>query len=142
MCAANNMARNILGRPRISMSAPMMLSLSLLMIMMLASNADAYSSYMQLQQQRTPALEVDALRNEYFLLEKSLWEYLSKTANSQNNRQTQIKKVYDSHREFINSPQMSRKFLGEQYKIMHHYEWTLLESNLTHLSSIFDFYKV
>ncbi|XP_034489780.1 uncharacterized protein LOC117793546 isoform X2 [Drosophila innubila] len=136
------MARNILGRRSISMSAPMMLSLSLwMMIMIFASNADAYSSYMQQQQQRTPALEVDALRNEYFLLEKSLWEYLSKTANSQNNRETQIKKVYDSHREFINTPQMSRKFLSEQYNIMHHYEWTLLESNLTHLNSIFDFYK-
>ncbi|KAM8720177.1 hypothetical protein ACLKA7_006253 [Drosophila subpalustris] len=137
------MARNVLGRnSSMSMSAPMMLLSSLLMmIMMLSSNVNAYSSYMQ-QQQRTPGLEVDALRNEYILLEKSLWEYLDKTADSQNNRESQIKKVYDSHRAFINTPQMSRKFLGEQYtNIMHHYEWTLLASNLTYLNSIFDFYK-
>ncbi|KRG06869.1 uncharacterized protein LOC6585004 isoform X2 [Drosophila mojavensis] len=116
-----------------------MLLLLLLMLMLISvgAGAAAQSAYMH----RTPMTEVDALRIEYLSLERALWIYLNKTANSQNNKETQLRKVYDSHRNFINKRQMGREFASDKYKIMHHFEWNQLEMKLTELNRIFDFYK-
>ncbi|XP_062138828.1 uncharacterized protein LOC133847665 isoform X2 [Drosophila sulfurigaster albostrigata] len=112
-----------------------MMIMMLLMAMMMASVANAQASYVH----RNPLLEVDALRKEYIALEKSLWEYLDNSpSNSQNNRDTLIKKIYSSHREFINRPQISHKFALDHYKVLNHYEWTLLEMKLFQLSGIYD----
>ncbi|XP_034119056.1 uncharacterized protein LOC117578045 isoform X2 [Drosophila albomicans] len=112
-----------------------MMMMMMFMAMMMASVANAQASYVH----RNPLLEVDALRNEYIALEKSLWEYLDNSpSNSQNNRDTLIKKIYSSHREFINRPQISRKFALDYYKVLNHYEWTLLEMKLFQLSGIYD----
>lgn len=117
-----------------------MLLLLLLMLMLISvgAGAAAQSAYMH----RTPMTEVDALRIEYLSLERALWIYLNKTANSQNNKETQLRKVYDSHRNFINKRQMGREFASDKYKIMHHFEWNQLEMKLTELNRIFEFYKV
>ncbi|XP_060662545.1 uncharacterized protein LOC132795698 isoform X2 [Drosophila nasuta] len=113
----------------------MMMMFMAMTMMMMASVANAQASYVH----RNPLLEVDALRNEYIALEKSLWEYLDNSpSNSQNNRDTLIKKIYSSHREFINRPQISRKFALDHYKVLNHYEWTLLEMKLFQLSGIYD----
>jgi len=90
----------------------------------------------------TPQMEVDALRTEYIALERALWNYLAKTANSQNNKETQIRKVYDSHRDFDAKPQMRRTFEEHRYKILNHYEWSLLERDLIYISKLYDAYKV
>lgn len=117
-----------------SIAAAAISSLSLLLLLLLQVNA---------QQQRTQAMQVDALRNEYLSLEQALWKYLGKTANSQNNRETQLRKVYDSHWDFIHLPLMNRRFDSKVYSnVLRHYEWTLLEVKLTELNSLFDFYKV
>jgi len=71
-----------------------------------------------------PQMEVDALRTEYIALERALWDYLAKTANSQNNKETQIRKVYDSHRDFDSKPLMGRPFEEHRYEILNHYEWS------------------
>lgn len=125
----------------------MLLLLLLLLLDVANAQASSYSySYAQQQQQqlkRTHAMQVDALRIEYMSLEQSLWQYLGKTANSKNNRETQLRKVYDSHRDFIHLPLMNRRFDSQIYSnILRHYEWTLLEVKLRELNSIFDFYKV
>lgn len=131
-------AQNIIDMARSSSSitvAAVISSLLLLLLMLLQVNAQ--------QQQRTQAMQVDALRNEYLSLEQALWQYLGKTANSQNNRETQLRKVYDSHWDFIHLPLMNKRFDSKVYSnILHHYEWTLLEVKLTELNSLFDFYKV
>ncbi|XP_017870065.1 PREDICTED: uncharacterized protein LOC108618522 isoform X2 [Drosophila arizonae] len=116
-----------------------MLLLLLLMLMLISvgAGAAAQSAYMH----RIPMTEVDALRIEYLSLERALWIYLNKTANSQNNKETQLRKVYDSHRNFINKRQMGREFASDKYKIMHHFEWNQLEMKLAELNRIFDFYK-
>lgn len=111
------------------------LSSLLLLLLLLQVNAQ--------QQRRTQAMQVDALRNEYLSLEQALWQYLRKTANSQNNRETQLRKVYDSHWDFIHLPLMNRRFDSKIYStVLRHYEWTLLEMKLTELNNLFDFYKV
>lgn len=113
--------------------------LFLLMILIyVGAGASAQSAYVH----RIPMTGVDALRIEYLSLERALWNYLNKTANSQNNKDTQLRKVYDSHRNFINKSQMGREFASEKYKIMHHFEWNQLEMKLAELNRIFDFYKV
>ncbi|XP_032594744.1 uncharacterized protein LOC6566309 isoform X2 [Drosophila grimshawi] len=117
-----------------------LLSLLLLLIAAAAPAAAAAQSAMYVH--RAPVLGVDALRNEYFHLVRDLWQYLEKTGNSQNNRDQQLRKVYDSHRSFINKPEMDRAFNdGNQYQILHHYEWALLESKLLNLNGIFYSFK-
>lgn len=118
--------------------------LLLLLLLWHVANAQASTySYVRQLSNRTYAMPVDALRIEYMSLEQSLWQYLGKTANSQNNRETQLQKVYDSHRAFIHLPLMNRRFDSKIYSnILHHYEWTLLEVKLTELNGLFDFYKV
>ncbi|XP_030567505.1 uncharacterized protein LOC115767384 isoform X2 [Drosophila novamexicana] len=119
------------------MSAIIMLLLLPLLLIVAVAAAAAQSTYVH----RTPIIEVDALRNEYLSLERSLWQYLQKTANSLNNRETQLRKVYDLHRSFINKRQMGRIFDSKKYDVMHHYEWMMLESQLSNLNRLFDFYK-
>lgn len=135
---AQNMARSIAA------ISSMLLLLLLLLLDVANAQASSYSySYAQQQLKRTHAMQVDALRIEYMSLEQSLWQYLGKTANSKNNRETQLRKVYDSHRDFIHLPLMNRRFDSQIYSnILRHYEWTLLEVKLRELNSIFDFYKV
>lgn len=116
----------------------LLLLLLTLMLISVGAGAAAQSVYMH----RTPMTEVDALRTEYISLERALWIYLNKTANSKNNKDTQLRKVYDSHRNFINKPLMGREFESDKYKIMHHFEWNQLEMKLSELNRIFDFYKV
>jgi len=89
-----------------------------------------------------PQMEVDALRTEYIALERALWDYLAKTANSQNNKETQIRKVYDSHRDFDSKPLMGRPFEEHRYEILNHYEWSLLERDLIYISKLYEAYKV
>ncbi|KRK06713.1 uncharacterized protein LOC6525374 isoform X2 [Drosophila yakuba] len=89
----------------------------------------------------TPQMEVEALRTEYIALERALWDYLAKTANSQNNKETQIRKVYDSHRDFDAKPAMRRTFEEHRYEILNHYEWSLLERDLIYISKLYDAYK-
>lgn len=120
---------------RSSSIAAAAISSLLLFLLLLQVNAQ--------QQRRTQAMQVDALRNEYLSLEQALWQYLRKTANSQNNRETQLRKVYDSHWDFIHLPLMNRRFDSKIYStVLRHYEWTLLEMKLTELNNLFDFYKV
>ncbi|KQS30547.1 uncharacterized protein LOC6551613 isoform X2 [Drosophila erecta] len=88
-----------------------------------------------------PQIEVDALRTEYIALERALWSYLTKTANSHNNKETQIRKVYDSHRDFDAKPQMRHTFEEHRYEILNHYEWSLLERDLIYISKLYDAYK-
>ncbi|TDG40589.1 hypothetical protein AWZ03_012986 [Drosophila navojoa] len=122
-----------------TMSTIMLLLLFMLTLISVGAGAAAQSVYTNVH--RTPMTEVDALRMEYLSLERALWIYLNKTANSQNNKETQLRKVYDSHRSFINRPQMDRQFASDKYQIMHHYEWNQLELKLVELNRIFDFYK-
>lgn len=129
-------AQNITNMARSSRSiAAAAISSLLLLLLLLQVNAQ--------QQRHTQAMQVDALRNEYLSLEQALWQYLRKTANSQNNRETQLRKVYDSHWDFIHLPLMNRRFDSKIYStVLRHYEWTLLEMKLTELNNLFDFYKV
>ncbi|XP_015041040.1 uncharacterized protein orion isoform X2 [Drosophila pseudoobscura] len=90
---------------------------------------------------RTPMLQVDALRTEYVSLERDLWEYLKKTANSQNNKQTQLRKIFVSHRDFNAKPFMEHTFGVQRYEILKHYEWSVLERELEHISQLFEEYK-
>ncbi|XP_016984536.1 uncharacterized protein LOC108048421 isoform X2 [Drosophila rhopaloa] len=90
---------------------------------------------------RIPQLEVDAMRTEYIALERALWDYLAKTADSQNNKETQIRKVYDSHRDFDAKPLMGRTFEEHRYEVLNHYEWSLLERDLIYISKLYDAYK-
>ncbi|XP_022223780.2 uncharacterized protein LOC111075028 isoform X2 [Drosophila obscura] len=90
---------------------------------------------------RTPMLQVDALRTEYISLERDLWEYLEKTANSQNNKETQLRKIFVSHRDFNAKPFMDHSFEVQRYEILKHYEWSVLERELEHIGQLFDEYK-
>ncbi|XP_017029168.1 uncharacterized protein orion isoform X2 [Drosophila kikkawai] len=90
---------------------------------------------------RTPQLEVDAMRTEYIALERALWDYLAKTANSQNNKETQLRKVFDSHRDFNAKRLMEHNFEEHRYELLNHYEWSLLERDLIYISKLYEAYK-
>ncbi|XP_034671391.1 uncharacterized protein LOC117903453 isoform X2 [Drosophila subobscura] len=92
-------------------------------------------------EKRTPIMQVDALRTEYISLERDLWDYLKKTANSQNNKETQLRKIFVSHRDFNEKPFMEHTFAVQRYEILKHYEWTILERELEHISQLFEEYK-
>ncbi|XP_030378228.1 uncharacterized protein LOC115626861 isoform X3 [Scaptodrosophila lebanonensis] len=84
--------------------------------------------------------EVDALRDEYFGLERDLWQWLDKATMSRNNMETQLRKVYNSHRNFTNKHQMQRSF-PKNYEIGNYSEWRLLERDIIEISDYFNFYK-
>ncbi|XP_017485333.1 PREDICTED: uncharacterized protein LOC108373907 isoform X2 [Rhagoletis zephyria] len=82
-------------------------------------------------------LQVDATRCEYFALQDSLWDYLNRDGTS---KSSQLRKVYDSHRKFVNDNLQSNFEVGK-YDILNHYEWSLLERDLLQIDSIFGYYK-
>lgn len=82
------------------------------------------------------------MRTEYIALERALWDYLAKTANSQNNKETQLRKVFDSHRDFDAKRLMGRNFEDHRYELLNHYEWSLLERDLIYISKLYEAYKV
>lgn len=85
-----------------------------------------------------PELQVDAIRHEYIVLQKSLWFYLDKEGTS---KSSDLRKVYDSHRNFINDNFRSNFEVG-RYDILNHYEWSLLERDLLQIDRMFDYYQV
>lgn len=107
-----------------------------------AVSADGWMQGHTSSRSRVPQLTVDAMRTEYIALEQALWEYLDKTANSQNNKETQLRKIFDSHRDFNGRPLMDRTFEENRYKVLNHYEWSLLERDLVYISKLYDAYKV
>lgn len=112
------------------------------MISAAAVSADGWMQRHPASQSRVPQLTVDAMRTEYIALEKALWDYLEKTANSQNNKETQLRKIFDSHRDFNGRPLMERTFEENRYKLLNHYEWSLLERDLVYISKLYEAYKV
>ncbi|KPU75110.1 uncharacterized protein Dana_GF20993, isoform C [Drosophila ananassae] len=111
------------------------------MISAAAVSADGWMQRHPASQSRVPQLTVDAMRTEYIALEKALWDYLEKTANSQNNKETQLRKIFDSHRDFNGRPLMERTFEENRYKLLNHYEWSLLERDLVYISKLYEAYK-
>lgn len=85
-----------------------------------------------------PELQVDAIRHEYIALQKSLWLYLDKEGPS---KSSELRKVYDSHRKFINDNFQSNFEVG-RYDILNHFEWSLLERDLLQIDRMFDYYQV
>ncbi|XP_014085940.3 uncharacterized protein orion isoform X2 [Bactrocera oleae] len=84
-----------------------------------------------------PELQVDAIRHEYIALQKSLWLYLDKEGPS---KSSELRKVYDSHRKFINDNFQSNFEVG-RYDILNHFEWSLLERDLLQIDRMFDYYQ-
>ncbi|XP_075158797.1 uncharacterized protein LOC142232004 isoform X2 [Haematobia irritans] len=80
-------------------------------------------------------IEIDAVREEYLSLEKSLWQHLDRSTNNRNVDQ-QLRKILDSHRRFIED-HMQSKWQEGKYEILNHYEWSLLEPDLMQIENLF-----
>ncbi|XP_013108766.1 uncharacterized protein LOC106088028 isoform X2 [Stomoxys calcitrans] len=80
-------------------------------------------------------IEVDAAREEYLSLEKSLWQHLDRSTNNRNIDQ-QLRKIIDSHRRFVHE-HMHSTWQAGKYEILNHYEWSLLEPDLIQIENLF-----
>lgn len=79
------------------------------------------------------------LRLEYVSLEKSLWQYLSEPEKHDESKQ--LKKVFETHRNVVNS-NFSRDFDPIKYSILvNHFEWSNLEVDLVELDGLFKHFR-
>ncbi|GBP12680.1 hypothetical protein EVAR_69758_1 [Eumeta japonica] len=106
-----------------------------LIICCLANKAQTSASLMSSHHRPIPAIEIDAIRDQYFSLEKSLWQHLNRSHHNRNIEQ-QIRKIVDIHRNFINEHLNSTWALGK-YEILNHYEWSILERDLQQIETLF-----
>lgn len=88
----------------------------------------------------TPAIEINAVRDEYLNLEQSLWQHLNRSPNNRNTEQ-QMRKIIDSHRKLINEHMNSTWPMGK-YEILNHYEWSILERDLQQIETLFNAFKL
>lgn len=84
-------------------------------------------------------IEIDAARDQYLSLEQSLWQHLNRSQNNRNTEQ-QMRKIIDSHRKFINE-HMNSTWPALKYEILNHYEWSILESDLQQIETLFGAFK-
>ncbi|EDW78356.2 uncharacterized protein Dwil_GK16218 [Drosophila willistoni] len=109
----------------------------LVLLLGMAASVASSSNRAMMHLHRSPSMNVDALRTEYFALEKSLWDYLDKTSN----KETRLRKVYDSHMNFSSKWQFNGEFYEKKYDILNHYEWKILERDLVYINKLYDTYK-
>ncbi|XP_068158847.1 uncharacterized protein orion isoform X2 [Drosophila tropicalis] len=114
-----------------------MTPISLVLLLGMAASVASSSNRAMMHLHRSPSMNVDALRTEYFALEKSLWDYLEKTSN----KETRLRKVYDSHMNFSGKWQFNEEFYEKKYDILNHYEWKILERDLVYINKLYDTYK-
>ncbi|XP_061388415.1 uncharacterized protein LOC133323509 [Musca vetustissima] len=82
-------------------------------------------------------LEIDAIRQEYLSLEKSLWQHLDRSTNNRNAEQ-QLRKIIDSHRRFVQQHMgQGTEWQEGKYDILNHYEWSILERDLIQIDNLF-----
>lgn len=104
----------------------------LLCLVLLAAASVAFST-------KKTLAPIIALRLEYVSLEKSLWQYLGEPAK--NDEAKQLRKVFETHRNVVNS-NFSRDFDPTRYSILvNHYEWNGLEVDLQELDGLFKYFR-
>ncbi|XP_055371279.1 uncharacterized protein LOC129605506 isoform X2 [Condylostylus longicornis] len=82
---------------------------------------------------------VDHLRAEYINLDTALWKYLNER---QIDKKSQIRKVFDSHRQFIKENLSLISFKSDKYLLLNrYYEGQELQRDLIHLDGEFGYFK-
>ncbi|XP_055914156.1 uncharacterized protein LOC129947566 isoform X2 [Eupeodes corollae] len=126
------------SRTIITMSVDVMSSWFFLLFVVPIVLLSTTTTFVEVNAKRNVALEVDTSHAEYVFIEKALWKYIARPRIT---REAQLKKVYDSHRNFARD-NLQRTFDENRYEIIQHSEWIMLKSDLVYLNSIFEAFRV